>query len=135
MHMSRRSTATWLALVVLCTCCALPTAVAIEPLPALDAIDTGPLLVDAEPVLPMESFTDEPGFFRRWQRSHDRRAAAGTMIETDRPTYTLAPTTVPQGWVQLETGFLTTAASNDVSRLTWTNLPELTLRRGLVAPC
>ena len=91
-----------------------------------------PGLAETEPVVQLERFNDEPGFFRRWQRSHRRRVAKGTMIETDRPSFTLSPTTVPQGWVQLETGFLAATVHDEFSEISRTDVPELNLRVGVL---
>jgi hypothetical protein len=91
-----------------------------------------PDMAETEPVVELKNFTDEPGFFRRWQQDHRRRVAEGTMIETDRPSFTLSPTIVPQGWVQLETGFITASTWNERDEFSRTDIPELDLRVGIL---
>ncbi len=107
-------------LAVLCTVWAVCAgADQLEPLPPL------------EPVVPLVDFTDEPGFFRRWQQDHARRAAVDeTGIITDRPSFTYSDTTVPKGWAQVESGYLYANRSSYPSRSLHV-LPELALRLGM----
>lgn len=124
----------------LCTagCCALlffswnvPTHGA-QPLPVLDA----PLA--AEPLAPMVSphnFASEAGFFTRWRAGHRQRARRDGYIETDRPSFTLSDSTVPMGWLQVESGYEywslqeSVTSSTDFHR-TLNVLPNLFVRYG-----
>jgi hypothetical protein len=88
--------------------------------------------VEAEPIIPLEDFTSESGWLARWRSDHQRRAAeTATMIQTDRPTFTLSDTTVPQGWVQLESGVAFSNYSDDSVFARTTSGPQLNLRVGL----
>ncbi len=129
MHTARRSSAAPLAFAALLACCIAKVAGGVETLPALDAVE---LMPEAQPVVPLEMFTTDLGFLQRWQQNHAWRVAQGTMIQTDRPSFTLAPTTVPQGWVQLETGFVTVSAEDSQSTFTWNSFPQMNLRIGIL---
>jgi hypothetical protein len=105
-------------------CSAVARAAELEPLPPV---------AFSEPTFPLaERFTDEPGFWRRWQLDHQRRVKEGTTIETDRPTFTLAPTVVPQGWVQLETGFTGGSREDSTLDVNQFDIPQLNLRIGVL---
>src|SRR5699024_7457534 len=99
-----------------------------QPLPEL----TAP--ADVEPLLPLAPLTSEAGFFARWRANHQERAARDGWIETDRPSFTLASSTVPQGWLQLESGY-TYSYSNypgwTAERWNTHTFGELNLRWGL----
>jgi hypothetical protein len=94
-----------------------------------------PSATAAEPVVPLENFTSESGWLARWRADHRRRAASDGWIQTDRPSFTLSDSTVPQGWIQLESGYTYAHGQEpfstfDYSQQTHT-LPELNLRWGL----
>jgi hypothetical protein len=107
---------------------------------AVDAAQPLPSEVEAEPIVPLESFTSESGWLARWQADHQRRAAKDGWIQTDRPSFTLSDATVPKGWIQLESGYTYSDMREriedprglppyyDVKSHT---LPELSLRWGL----
>ncbi|REK10443.1 MAG: transporter [Planctomycetota bacterium] len=72
------------------------------------------------------------GPFRWWLASHPARAAeVDGFIQTDRPSFTEANTTVPAGWVQLESGYQYTYDRNGGITSRTNNAPELNLRVGL----
>jgi hypothetical protein len=98
-----------------------------QPLPELDSA------LEAEPLAPMVPISDEAGFFARWRADHQARAARDGWIETDRPSFTISSATVPQGWLQAETGYVYAMRNNphSVSQNPRHVLPELTLRYGL----
>jgi hypothetical protein len=108
---------------------------------AVDAAQPLPSEVEAEPVVPLESFTSESGWLARWQADHQRRAAKDGWIQTDRPSFTLSDSTVPKGWIQLESGYLYSYAHEHTpgsrglpsydGTLNTHTLPELNLRWGL----
>jgi hypothetical protein len=84
----------------------------------------------------MEDVYDDRGPLRRWIASHDARQAEQEQdddgfIQTDRPSFTNAQTTVPDGWVQLESGYQYTYNATDVRQSNTHNLPQLNLRVGL----
>ncbi len=128
-----RALALWLLFATLCARYAEP-AWALDRVPPLENNDL--LLEPATPIFaPPESLADEPGFFERWQRSHQQRAAADTTgIVTDRPSFTYSDTTVPVGWVQVETGYVYVNNNSPTSPLMTTRntAPELTLRVGVL---
>ena len=128
---SRRALATLLALAPL-VASLTSSAQAVQALPEYQEYPIAAQETLVSPVVPLDNFFSESSWRGRWQRSHAERVAQGTMIETDRPTFTLAPTTVPQGWVQLETGFITTSAENSDIDLTWNSFPQMNLRIGIL---
>lgn len=69
------------------------------------AVERLPNVTVVEPVVPLQSFTSEAGWFARWRASHQRRAATDGWIQTDRPSFTLSDSTVPKGWLQAESGY------------------------------
>src|SRR5690606_14448959 len=77
-------------------------------------------------VSPRAESLETLGPLRNWLATHQQRAeTVGTVIQTDRPSFTAAHTLVPKGWVQLESGYQFTH-NRDGNLLTNTNgLPEL----------
>jgi hypothetical protein len=95
----------------------------LEQLPSVD--------MSSAPVVPMADFIDESSWLDRWRQSHEDRADADTTsIVTDRPSFTYSSSTVPQGWAQVEMGYLYASKNGSPSNSIHT-LPELALRYGL----
>jgi hypothetical protein len=120
----------WLALALLAST-ASPVRSAL-PLPDLgQALAVEPLT----PIVSSDSFVSEPGFFARWRAGHRKRVNRDGYIETDRPSFTLSDSTVPKGWLQVETGYEywnlqeSVTLSTDFHR-TLNALPNLVVRYG-----
>jgi len=117
---------------------------ALEHLPG--AAQSVAAFAETPTMTPMAALTSEAGLFASWRADHQERAARDGWIKTDRPSFTLSDSTVPMGWLQVESGYLYSFATFTPSsggrglpqgdtQQRFHTLPELNLRYGLNQWC